>query len=770
MSFDIQTLEFHKQLIKLSSFAKTFSVKEDLLNLPIMTQAHDIQYSWQLIDNMIQIQSKYQALPLKEGYDCLHILDLISKEHVMTLEEAYHVFLSLDNQHQMYQFIESIVKAPEHFQLIQDYKMSNIEFLFNKFELVLTDEGDIKSDATPVLERIRKQLKTIDQRYNKSLQAALNQNMPYLNENVVVTRGDALCLAVSESYKNSIKGVIHDISQSKQTIYIEPFASKQIRDEKNILIEEEKREIYKILQTLTYDIFEHIDLLRKQVHTLQVYDATQAKMRFAESMNANLPEISMETIYLKDARHPEIVQGVVPITVHLEKTQKGLFISGPNTGGKTVTLKTIGLIHLMAQAGLFIPASKASKVMVFDHILADIGDQQSIEHNLSTFSSHLKKHQEMLEITNPHTLLLIDEIGSGTDPQEGVAIAEALLETYESKGSMFVVTTHYQALKQYAIKKDYMIASVAFDQASLQPTYHIDYGIAGSSHAFDIATRLNISPEVIHLAKNYYESLQTDAEKLLKRLEIKEKELLKEAKILEETKLEISRIKAQYEKQLQLFEKEKEYNLKKLTQEYETDLKEKQSNIEALLKELKSLKQIPISTYADLKQKQQKLETPIENQTHIDFHIGEEVYIPTYDQYGVIKQIKKDKYFVQVGYFELEFVKSSLQKHISKEKPIKKSSTKKSPKVSHTSKPSGQYVFELDLRGYRYNDVKPALDQAIDQAILTNQASLRIIHGYGTGAVKKAVYDIIKNHPEIKSHRYGQEGEGLTGATIIFFK
>ncbi|MGB0345609.1 MAG: Smr/MutS family protein [Acholeplasmataceae bacterium] len=219
-----------------------------------------------------------------------------------------------------------------------------------------------------------------------------------------------------------------------------------------------------------------------------------------------------------------------------------------------------------------------------------------------------------------------------------------------------------------------------------------------------------------------------------------------------------------------MFEKEKEYNLKKLTQEYETDLKEKQSNIEALLKELKSLKQIPISTYADLKQKQQKLETPIENQTHIDFHIGEEVYIPTYDQYGVIKQIKKDKYFVQVGYFELEFVKSSLQKHISKEKPIKKSSTKKSPKVSHTSKPSGQYVFELDLRGYRYNDVKPALDQAIDQAILTNQASLRIIHGYGTGAVKKAVYDIIKNHPEIKSHRYGQEGEGLTGATIIFFK
>ncbi len=352
MSFDIQTLEFHKQLIKLSSFAKTLSVKEHLLNLPIMTQAHDIQYSWLLIDNMIQIQSKYHALPLTEGYDCLHILKLISKEHVMTLEEAYQVFLSLDNQHQMYQFIESIVKASEHFQIIEDYKISNIEFLYKKFDIVFTDEGDIKSDATSVLARIRKQLKTIDQKYNKSLQSALNQYVSYLNESVVVTRGDALCLAVSESYKNSIKGVIHDISQSKQTVYIEPFASKQIRDEKNILIEEEKREIYKILQTLTHDIFEHIDFLRKQVHTLQVFDATQAKMRYAESMNANLPEISMETMYLKDARHPEIVQGVVPITVHLEKTQKGLFISGPNTGGKTVTLKTIGLIHLMAQAAI----------------------------------------------------------------------------------------------------------------------------------------------------------------------------------------------------------------------------------------------------------------------------------------------------------------------------------------------------------------------------------------------------------------------------------
>ena len=770
MSFDIQALEFHKQLEKLSSFAKTLAVKEHLLNLPIMTESHDIKYSWQLIDNMIQIQSKYHALPLTEEYDCLHILKLISKEHVMTLEEANDVFLSLDNQHQMYQFIESIVKASDHFKVIEDYKILNIEFLYKKFDIVFTDEGDIKSDATPVLARIRKQLKTIDQRYNKSLHSALNQYMSYLNESVVVTRGDALCLAVSESYKNSIKGVIHDVSQSKQTVYIEPFASKQIRDEKNILIEEEKKEIYKVLQALTYEVFEHIDLFIKQIHTLRVYDAIQAKMRFAESINANLPEISMETMYLKDARHPEIVQGVVPITVHLEKTQKGLFISGPNTGGKTVTLKTIGLIHLMAQAGLFIPANQASKVMIFDHILADIGDQQSIEQNLSTFSSHLKKHQLMLEIANPYTLLLIDEIGSGTDPQEGVAIAEALIETYESKGSMFVVTTHYQALKQFAIKKDYMIASVAFDQATLQPTYHIDYGIAGSSHAFDIATRLNISPEVIQLAKSYYESLQNDAERLLKRLEIKEKELLKEAKTLEETKLQLSRIKTQYENQLQLFEKEKEINLKQLTQQYEANIKEKQSNIDALLTELKSLKQIPISKYAALKQKQQALETPIEKQTHVDFLIGEEVYIPSYDQYGVIKQIKKDKYIVQVGYFELEFVTSSLEKHTSKEKPNNKTSTKKSHKVSHTSKPSGQYVFQLDLRGYRYDDVKPALDQAIDQAILTNQESLRIIHGYGTGAVKKAVYDIIKNHPEIKSHRYGQEGEGLTGATIIFFK
>ena len=770
MSFDIQALEFHKQLENLSSFAKTLAVKEHLLNLPIMTESNDIKYSWQLIDNMIQIQSKYHALPLTEEYDCLHILMLISKEHVMTLEEANDVFLSLDNQHQMYQFIESIVKASDHFKVIEDYKILNIEFLYKKFDIVFTDEGDIKSDATPVLARIRKQLKTIDQRYNKSLHSALNQYMSYLNESVVVTRGDALCLAVSESYKNSIKGVIHDVSQSKQTVYIEPFASKQIRDEKNILIEEEKKEIYKVLQALTYEVFEHIDLFIKQIHTLRVYDAIQAKMRFAESINANLPEISMETMYLKDARHPEMVQGVVPITGHLEKTQKGLFISGPNTGGKTVTLKTIGLIHLMAQAGLFIPTNQASKVMIFDHILADIGDQQSIEQNLSTFSSHLKKHQLMLEIANPYTLLLIDEIGSGTDPQEGVAIAEALIETYESKGSMFVVTTHYQALKQFAIKKDYMIASVAFDQATLQPTYHIDYGIVGSSHAFDIATRLNISPEVIQLAKSYYESLQNDAERLLKRLEIKEKELLKEAKTLEETKLQISRIKTQYEKQLQLFEKEKEINLKQLTQQYEANIKEKQSNIDALLKELKSLKQIPISKYAALKQKQQALETPIEKQTHVDFLIGEEVYIPSYDQYGVIKQIKKDKYLVQVGYFELEFVTSSLEKHTSKEKPNNKTSTKKSHKVSHTSKPSGQYVFQLDLRGYRYDDVKPALDQAIDQAILTNQESLRIIHGYGTGAVKKAVYDIIKNHPEIKSHRYGQEGEGLTGATIIFFK
>jgi DNA mismatch repair protein MutS2 len=770
MSFDIQTLEFHQQRQKLSSFAKNKTVQSSLLNLPVLTDEIIIIQSWQYIEDILKLIRIYQGLPLTSNYECLDICLLISKGHLLSLDEAYSMYLSLQDQKMMYQYIKRIDESLT-FEFIKNHPIVNISEIYNHFINVMDDEGIIKDDATPQLKFIRKKLKSIDQRYSKSLNESLSQYSAYLNENVIVSRGDALCLAVSDSYKNNIKGILHDISQSKQTVYIEPYQAKSIRDEKILLIEEEKQEILKILKYLTQIITSHLDVLTTQMQTLKIYDTFHAKAQFASHIKGNRPHIEKTSFHLIEARHPALQKDVVPITVYLTKAQHGLFISGSNTGGKTVTLKTIGLLHLMAQAGLFIPASEHSSIMIFEHILADIGDQQSIEHNLSTFSSHLKKHQSMLEVANHRTLLLIDEIGSGTDPQEGVAIAQALLEAYERKEANFVVTTHYQALKQFAIRKNYLNASVSFDQQSLKPTYKIEYGISGRSHAFDIASRLGIEEAIINQAKENYMSLQTDNEKLLETLEQKEKMLNLEKKQLDEVYENVRIHQLKLSEEIQLFEKTRDEKLKKLIDSKEKEVSKKVEAIDQLLKDLKDKKQIPISKYASYKNIQQSFHDVDNTVKKVDFKIGDEVYIESYDQFGLIESIKKNRYFVRVGGFQLEFDQASLSIPERKDIPVKKILTKeKKEKISHTSKPTSNYVFQLDLRGFRFDDVKPALDQAIDKAILSNQPSLRIIHGYGTGAVKKAVYEIIKNHPEIKSHRYGQEGEGLTGATVIYFK
>jgi DNA mismatch repair protein MutS2 len=770
MSFDIQTLEFHQQRQKLSSFAKNKTVQSSLLNLPVLTDEIIIIQSWQYIEDILKLIRIYQGLPLTSNYECLDICLLISKGHLLSLDEAYSMYLSLQDQKMMYQYIKRIDESLT-FEFIKNHPIVNISEIYNHFINVMDDEGIIKDDATPQLKFIRKKLKSIDQRYSKSLNESLSQYSAYLNENVIVSRGDALCLAVSDSYKNNIKGILHDISQSKQTVYIEPYQAKSIRDEKILLIEEEKQEILKILKYLTQIITSHLDVLTTQMQTLKIYDTFHAKAQFASHIKGNRPHIEKTSFHLIEARHPALQKDVVPITVYLTKAQHGLFISGSNTGGKTVTLKTIGLLHLMAQSGLFIPASEHSSIMIFEHILADIGDQQSIEHNLSTFSSHLKKHQSMLEVANHRTLLLIDEIGSGTDPQEGVAIAQALLEAYERKEANFVVTTHYQALKQFAIRKNYLNASVSFDQQSLKPTYKIEYGISGRSHAFDIASRLGIEEAIINQAKENYMSLQTDNEKLLETLEQKEKMLNLEKKQLDEVYENVRIHQLKLSEEIQLFEKTRDEKLKKLIDSKEKEVSKKVEAIDQLLKDLKDKKQIPISQYASYKNIQQSFHDVDNTVKKVDFKISDEVYIESYDQFGLIESIKKNRYFVRVGGFQLEFDQASLSIPERKDIPVKKIIKKeKKEKISHTSKPTSNYVFQLDLRGFRFDDVKPALDQAIDKAILSNQPSLRIIHGYGTGAVKKAVYEIIKNHPEIKSHRYGQEGEGLTGATVIYFK
>lgn len=762
MSYDKNILEFDIELKQLSSYAKGTFAKQTLLDMPILKQ-HDVLIDlWNDLDNMMKMHTTYGQLPINHHYEIKPLLSLISKGHVCDLEEMISIKKLIDLSLLINEYQKNILKHIDHLPFFEKYPLPSFDTLSDEFNRIFDMNFLIKDHASDSLNKIRKKLAVVDQRYQHSIQQALKTYATFLNEHMIVTRDDALCIAVNEAFKGKVKGSVIDMSQSKQTVYIEPAQSRIIREEKNTLLQEEKQEILMILAKLTQYIYTFLDDLFISIDTLLIYDIFQAKALYTHKIRGVRPIISNHEIHLVQARHPQLKEQAIPINIDIKKENQGLFITGPNTGGKTVSLKTVGLIQLLAQSGLFIPAEEHSTIMLFNHIFADIGDAQSISHNLSTFSGHLTKHIRYLSDVDDHTLLLIDEIGSGTDPQEGVALAKSLLNAYLSKGALLMITTHYQTLKEFAIKQYMDLASVAFNEETLSPLYHLIMGVAGQSHAFDIAHRLGLPDDVLSNAKYIYESSQSDAEKLLRALEKKELLLIEQEKEVFKKQQQL-----QLEKETQMNEKEsfeiyKKHAVNDAIKEKNKRLDEKIDEVSTMLKILKNEStSLPVTSKIKGQLKTLTIEKEVKN---ISFDVGESVYIDSYDQIGTIVSKKNNRYDVQIGYFNMIFTKDDLSK--TNEKPIE---VKSQPKT-HISKPRSQYIYEIDLRGFRFEDVKPELEKAIDQAVLSNQDSLRVIHGFGTGAVRKAVYQYIKDHPNIKSHRFGQEGEGLNGVTVLTLK
>ncbi len=762
MSYDTHVLEFHIELHHLSSFAQGQSAKDALLNLPILNEEQAINSLWDQLDLMQHMHHVQGQLPITNHYEIKPIVTLISKGHIADTEEMRHVKRLVDLSEDLHTYHQELKTHVQVETFFDAFNLPKLKALHQSLQHVFDDQENIKDDASTELKSIRKKLSLIDQRYQQSLQQALRSYEAFLNDFVIVAKNDALCLSVSDTYKNKVKGIVMDTSQSKQTVYIEPHQSSLIRLEKSQLLQDEKKEIYNILFQLTQEVTIHIESIELLINMIQIYDMYQAKSRYAMSMNAVRPNISHDKIDLIQARHPQLKKDAVPIDISISRDAQGLFITGPNTGGKTVSLKTVGLLQLMAQSGLFIPVSESTSIMIFEHIFADIGDDQSIAHNLSTFSSHLVKHVNYIKKVNRQSLLLIDEIGTGTDPQEGVALAKSILQTYLNKGAMMIVTTHFQVLKEYALKHQLNLASVAFDENTLSPQYHIIPGISGQSHAFDIAKRLGLPNDVLTQAKDMYHTSQSDTEKLLLELEKKEFELKDYAVSLNSLNHQLQDEKNALNERLIAFEVEKKHAINQAIKEETQKLQKKISDVEAMLQTLKTNPQtLPITSkikgqiHAIQKEKEIK---------QVSFQVGESVYIDSYGQIGTILSIKQNSYKVRLGQFELKFSKDELTK--TSEKPA----VKKHTKEIYVSKPKSDYIYELDLRGFRFEEVKPALEKAIDQAVMSNQETLSVIHGFGTGAVKNAVHQYIKNHPNIKSHRYGKEGEGLNGVTILTLK
>ncbi|WEG13935.1 endonuclease MutS2 [Pullulanibacillus sp. KACC 23026] len=646
----------------------------------------------------------------------------------------------------------------------------------------IDDQGYVMDSASDALRSIRSQLRSFDGRIKDKLESIVRSpnTQKMLSEAIVTIRNNRHVVPVKQEYRQAFGGIVHDQSASGATFFIEPQAIVELNNRLNETRLKEEQEVDRILTELSRRLAEVAETVRNDVDRLAVIDFIFAKARLAETMKATKPALSHEgTFHLKKARHPLIpLTQVVPIDVALENGTKALVITGPNTGGKTVTLKTVGLLTLMAQSGLHLPVYEGSVVNVFEHVFADIGDEQSIEQSLSTFSSHMKNIIAILEEVNDRSLVLFDELGAGTDPQEGAALSISILDEVRNRGACLIATTHYSELKAYAYEREGVInASVEFDVATLSPTYRLLMGIPGRSNAFEISKRLGLDERIIEQARSLISSDTAKVDDMIASLERHRLEA-------ERANAEAARLKQEWEKKAQLldqelakWEREKDQLRKEAEREAKVKLAEAKEEAESIIKKLREMQteanRVKEHELIDAKSRLDHALDALQSETSarphsysqkkaLEFEPGQEVKVTTFGQKGhIIERLSDKEYLVQVGVMKMNIAADSL-------KPVKEEQQVKP--VVNVRTQTGTVRTELDLRGERYEEAMERLDKYLDAALLAGYPSVSIIHGKGTGALRKGVQTRLSKHPRIKSIRLGGMNEGGHGVTVVEFK
>ncbi len=774
----INKLEFSLILDKLSEFAILPAVKTQISSLKPSSNINMLEEELKKTQEALRIIQRSMRAPLYMSCDYDKILLLLSKGAILSGKELYETV-------KLYETIRANVKFANHlkkdqiesqyFQMITSklYLNESIEQMLLK---ALDEEGNVEDNASPKLKSLRKKLVQIELNLKQKLQEIVAKEAAKLSQTSIVLRDDRYCLAVKSEYKNHIKGIIHDTSASMQTIFIEPFIVSQMMSDKAKLQEEEKAEIHRILKELSQILLLEQPLLQENFHLIKEIDFIFAKGMLAKSYDGYRPKLNHQgRLNLIKARHPLLkVKKVIPNTVSFGDGYLGIIITGPNTGGKTVLLKTVGLLCTMIKYGLLIPADEKSDIMIFDQIFCDIGDDQSIESNLSTFSSHMTNITEIINNITPKSLVLFDEIGSGTDPIEGSNLAKAILNYLIKEKVSFITTTHYSDLKTFGFENPYVInASMEFDQHTLSPTYELKLGISGSSNAFNIAKRLGLKEEIINDAKKMAVTSDDIVRQLVLKLEKKAKQLEEQTLEYERLKEDTYQIKQEYDAKVKKFEKEKQILYKKAQAEADEFVMTIKNDALQIIEEAKKLKndQVKLHEIIDVRHQVNNLDRDIvkeremQNTDNSNLEVGDDVYITSYDQYGTISRILKDnQYEVSIGNMSVKLAK----KELTKVKTI----TNQQPKEINFSfrKSKATISMTLDLRGKRYEDAKEALDKYIDDLVVVGLKQATIIHGYGTGVIRELVQNFLKNNKNIASYRYGGENEGGFGVTVITLK
>ena len=659
----------------------------------------------------------------------------------------------------------------------------------------IISEDEIADRASNELMDIRRHLRGANERIKEKLNQMIRSSafQKYLQDPIVTMRNDRYCLPVKAEYRGSVPGLVHDQSSTGATLFIEPMAAVEMGNELKTWAAKEKQEIERILAALSAEIAPYADQLRETVETLAELDYIFAKGMLSREMNAVSPKLNQNGyINIIRGRHPLIDrEKVVPSNLWMGKDFTSLIITGPNTGGKTVTLKTVGLLTLMAMCGLLIPAAEGSRISVFDHVLADIGDTQSIEQNLSTFSAHMHQVISILEQADRHSLVLLDELGSGTDPVEGAALAVAIIDALKAKGAKLMVTTHYQELKLYAIQQpDVENASCEFDIETLKPTYRLIVGSPGKSNAFAISKGLGIPDAIIEEAKGLVSTENRRLEEAISKLEATRTQLEEQLELARQEQAAAKAHEQELEQELEQIRAGKAKQLEQARLQATRILETTTAQSNELLTELEQLRKEKekasfsagvTAAKSHSKQKLRKLydlANPLEERAPSTYQLprplraGDTVRVADTQQTGVVvgKPDQKGSIMVQIGIMKSKMPINRLQlvEQPAAPKQAKRQPAKSTGKVSTKATRKGS--MELDIRGNACDEGVYEMEAFLDQAVLSNISTVTIIHGKGTGLLRNAVRQRLKQLSCVKSFRPGVYGEGEDGVTIVTLK
>ena len=664
--------------------------------------------------------------------------------------------------------------------------------LSNEIDRCIIGEDEYSDDASSTLKQIRRSINNINDKVHATLTTLVNGSLrTYLQDAIITMRGDRYCVPVKAEYRGQVQGLIHDQSSTGSTLFIEPMAIVKLNNDLKELYAKEQEEIQVILANLSEEAAQYIEEIRVDYRSLTDLDFIFARGALAMSMRASRPLLNEEgRIRIREGRHPLLdPKKVVPITVTLGEDFTLLIITGPNTGGKTVSLKTVGLFCLMGQSGLHIPAGDRSELAVFHQIYADIGDEQSIEQSLSTFSSHMTNTVDILKKADSNSLILFDEIGAGTDPTEGAALAIAILDNLHRRGVTTMATTHYSEIKMYALTTDGVEnACCEFDVESLRPTYRLLIGIPGKSNAFAISKKIGLSADIIDDAAKRLDSEDIRFEDLVTDLEQSRVTIEKEREELAKYKEEIASLKAELTKKTERLDERTDNIIRKANEEAAHILRDAKEyadkTINAMNKHGMSVKELE-KHRSDIREKmnkrQEKLKVePAKVQAHkahdiSEFKPGMHVKVLTMNVVGTVSQIHKAKNQVSVLIGSLNTkmdIKNLAILKGYKDPADTKAASSKSGSGSGKIKmaKSSSVSSEINLLGYTVDEAVAVLDKYLDDAYIAKIPQVRIVHGKGTGALRAGVTSYLRGVPYIKDFRLGQIGEGAEGVTIVTFK